>query len=135
MASRLGNDPLIGQQEIIYRKYIPLKLIETDPIYGCPYVNEWRLFYYKTNLLSKGFYWTTCEYPEQANFTNEALELANKCAEITAEYVNFFVLDIAETAEGNWILIEINDGQMSGLSDNDPHQLYQNLKKVIINEG
>jgi hypothetical protein len=37
-------------------------------------------------------------------------------------------MDIAKTQSGEWIVIELNDGQMSGLSENDPNVLYKNLK-------
>jgi hypothetical protein len=35
---------------------------------------------------------------------------------------------VAKTQSGEWIVIELNDGQMAGLSDNDPSVLYHNLK-------
>ena len=46
-------------------------------------------------------------------------------------YANFFVLDIAKTESGDWILVEINDGQMSGLSMCNPHQLYSKLQQIV----
>ena len=48
-----------------------------------------------------------------------------------SEYANFFVLDLAEKKSGGWVLVEINDGEMSGLSENDPDMLYSNLRKSI----
>ena len=47
------------------------------------------------------------------------------------EQTNFFVMDIARTAEGKWIIIELNDGQQSGLSNVDPEELYSNLAKAL----
>jgi hypothetical protein len=41
------------------------------------------------------------------------------------------VLDIAETEKGDWILIEMNDAQMSGLSMNDPQMLYKRLAQFL----
>lgn len=131
VASNLVNDPLIGPQGIIYREYVPLKRIDTCPIYGTPFVNEWRLFYYKTNLLTHGFYWTNAQNQDRAEITSDAFELANKCAQIASEHTNFFVLDIAQKENGDWILIEINDGQMSGLSNCNANELYSNLKRAI----
>jgi len=58
------------------------------------------------------------------------LNLVDTLMTIVSPHVNFYVLDIAQTAFGNWILIEINDGQMSGLSENDPDRLYYNLRRV-----
>lgn len=127
----LNDDMMIGEQGIIFRKYIPLKLIETG-LNGLPFVNEFRFFYYKEKMLSNGFYWNNMtQYPEKANLTQEGIDFANKVASIAAKHCNFFVLDIAEKEEGDWILVEINDGQCSGLSDNNPDILYKNLAEAL----
>jgi hypothetical protein len=52
-----------------------------------------------------------------------------------SEPPTYYVIDVAKTAAGKWILIELNDGQMSGLSDNDPDVLYSNLKKSLKEDG
>jgi len=43
----------------------------------------------------------------------------------------YFVVDVAETDSGDWILIELNDGTMSGISENNPDVLYCNLAAVL----
>jgi glutathione synthase/RimK-type ligase-like ATP-grasp enzyme len=45
--------------------------------------------------------------------------------------VSFYAIDVAETESGDWVVIEINDGQMSGLSCNSPKDLYFNLFRAI----
>lgn len=40
------------------------------------------------------------------------------------------MIDVAQTESGDWIVIELNDGQMSGLSENNPEILYKNLKHM-----
>lgn len=134
IASELANDPLIGPQGLIYREYIPLKTLETDNIYGLPYSNEFRFFFYKDQMLSYGYYWSSAQYPERAQINQEGIDYAKKVASIAAQYTTFFVVDIAEKADGGWILIELNDGQMSGLSENNPHVLYSNLAKAFNSE-
>lgn len=131
VASRLANDPLIGPQGLIYREYVPLKEVERCPISEQPYVNEWRFFFYKTHLLSVDYYWTNCSEPEKFKLAPEAVELADEVAAIASEHTSFFVLDIAEKAEGGWLLIEVNDGQMSGLSNNDPDILWSNMRRTL----
>jgi hypothetical protein len=44
---------------------------------------------------------------------------------------NFYAVDVAQTVAGDWIVIELNDGQMSGLSENDPEILYCNLLETV----
>ena len=68
---------------------------------------------------------------EEAELKPEALALADKIAEIAAAHTNFFALDLAETEEGNWILIELNDGQSAGPCDNDLDELYGNLRSEL----
>jgi len=134
IAQRLYSDTFINQQDIVVRKYIPLKRFDTA-INDLPITNEWRAFFYKTHLLSIGFYWSNFQEHQPYDFPpSEAITLLNEVSKIVSEHTNFFVLDIAETQSGNWILIEINDGQMSGLSCNNPHELYKQLYWILNNE-
>jgi len=48
-----------------------------------------------------------------------------------SSFVRFFVIDVARTAEGKWIVVELNDGQQSGLSAIKPDDLYKNLKDSL----
>jgi hypothetical protein len=129
IASLLLQDGLICEQGVIYREYMPLKTFAIG-IGGVPFANEWRFFFYKTQLLSYGYYWSPAEKLDH-QIDPEGIEFAMAMANIAAEYVTFFVLDIAELDQGGWVLIEVNDGQMSGLSENKPDVLYSNLKKAI----
>lgn len=123
----LMDDALIREQGVCVRKYIPLRKFD-ESINGLPITNEWRMFYLGEELLSYGYYWAN--FPECKPYDklpSEAISFANKVAKIVAEKTNFFVLDLAETASGEWIVIELNDGQMSGLSMVNPNELYENL--------
>lgn len=129
VAKRLLDDPFIGDQGLVVRKYIPLENLG-EGINGLPVTNEHRLFFYKENLICHGFYWS--EHPEVAKeLDSEGLAFAQMIANKISQKTNFFVLDIAKTAEGEWIVVEVNDGQMSGLSDNDPEVLYRNLRRFV----
>lgn len=133
IAAELMCDPYISQQGVIYREYVPLKTYEIDSVCGVHYSNEWRFFYYKNIRLSYGYYWSIASDPS-GEMDNVGLELAQKIADIASQHVNFFVVDIAQKEDGGWILIELNDGQQSGLSENDPDVLYYNLAKAINND-
>lgn len=132
VASKLMSDPEIGPQGVVYREYVPLKTYEYL-CYGLPVTNEWRFFFYKTEILSVGYYWSNAsdDVISGKMVSGECVKLAKHLATIASKYVNFFTLDLAETKDGNWILIEVNDGQQSGLSENDPYELYGSLRKVL----
>lgn len=130
VAHNLINDSMIGTQELIFREYIPLKNLGTL-ISGCPVSNEFRFFFLGEHLLSSGFYWSTAEFDVAPQVPKEAADFAKHCAKRLAGQTNFFVVDVAEKESGGWILIEVNCGSMSGLSECDPHELYKNLKGVL----
>lgn len=129
IAGELCGDSLIGSQTIAYRRYIELKTYEVG-INGLPFTHEFRLFFYKTKLLTHGYYWSNAENTDHI-LTNDGIEFGEKISKTVSKYTNFFVLDIAQDLLGQWWLIEVNDGQMSGLSMCDPDELYSNLKKAL----
>lgn len=129
IAHELLDDPLISSQGIVVRRYVPLEFLE-EGINGQPFVNEHRIFYYGATRLAHGFYWVQTE--KQGEIDQEGLDFADKVAKIVAKNINFFVLDVARTQEGKWILVEVNDGQMSGLSNVDPAELYSNLRREVV---
>lgn len=129
----LYADMVIGSQEIIFRKFIKLKTFEYG-INGLPFTNEFRFFFYKEHLIDYGFYWSISDSQDKAHIDETGINFAKKVAEIISKKVNFFVLDIALTEDDNWILVEVNDGQMAGLSDIDPNNFYKKLKNVLDND-
>jgi hypothetical protein len=98
---------------------------------GLPYANEWRFFYFKEKLLSVGFYWSLSDCVGQASLAPAALQVAKEIARIAARFTTFYTMDLAETEVGDWMLIELNDGQMAVPSENDPDELYRNLRAAL----
>jgi hypothetical protein len=134
IAADLSGDGLIGPQGVIYRKYVPLRTFEVG-LNGLPFTNEFRFFFLREQCLSYGYYWSSADDLSLGRVSPDAIALAHRIAKIVAEHVAFFVLDLAETEDGDWILIEVNDGQQSGLSENDPDTLYSNLRTALIEES
>lgn len=133
IGAELLQDGLLCSQGIIYREFIPLNVLEVDDISGLPYANEWRFFFYKRTMLTYGFYWSSSKDDtiKSARMSDDGLAFAHQVADVAADYANFYVLDIAERKNGGWALIEVNDAQMSGLSENAPETLYGELKAAL----
>lgn len=135
IASELKRDLYIGTQELIIKRYIPLQKYE-EGLNGLPITNEWRFFCYKDKILSYGYYWSIAENAEKYNIIEQScLDFVHSILYKTKEIANFYSLDVAKTENGRWIIIEMNDGQMSGLSMNDPYILYKNLYTELIKDG
>lgn len=131
IVSSLLKDSLIQDQGIVVRQFVPLKTLDTA-INDLPITREWRCFFLGEHLIASGFYWASHPECYQGELPLEGKAFAKQIAKIIAQKTNFFVLDVAEKAEGGWTLIEINDGQMSGLSCIDPDVFYGNLKIALL---
>ncbi len=132
IAWELSKDALISTQGLVFRKFEKLITYETG-INGLPFTKEFRFFFYKGKVLAYSYYWGIAENTE-VTLSDDGYKFAETVGKIIADYVNFYVLDIAQKETGEWVLVEINDGQMSGLSEIDPHVLYSNLKKCLDEE-
>jgi hypothetical protein len=129
--TNLQDDSLLAEQDIYIREYVPLKKL-FDGIGGQPITLEFRFFVAYGEVLSGGFYWSNHvgdleSVPSPSMVPQEFLK---KAIDKVKENVNFFVIDIAQKEDGDWIVVELNDGQMSGLSENDPEVLYKKLKNL-----
>lgn len=137
---RLMMDGLIGQghQDIYVREFVPL-VTYAKGINDLPITEEFRFFICDGQVLSGGFYWDswddtihevnpTWTAPSPSNVPQEFLA---ECMRRIGTRAEFYAIDVARTQDGRWIAIEVNDGQMSGLSANNPDVLYRRLWEVL----
>lgn len=134
---RLLDDSLLNTQSIVVRAYEKFLRYPVESI-GPPVTNEWRCFFYKGFLLASGFYWS--EHLEQIQAVTGGLprmsmrgvKFIDKIGERLAQFdCPFVVADVAETQYGDWRLVELNDGTMSGLSCVSADALYKNLRSAL----
>ncbi len=136
IGAELAVDGLIGQQGVILRQYVPLETFEIS-VTGTPLTNEWRVFYYRGRRLAWGYYWGNLDdwsHVERAepDFVAQGLPFADEVAQRLADKVPFVVVDVAKTADGRWLVVELNDGNQSGLNGViDAQQLYSNLAAAL----
>jgi len=134
ISSDLLSDSLIGSQGILYRRYVPLKTFDTG-INDIRFTNEWRFFFLDGEIIDYGYYWDKAyeitEKELESSDISNGISFAKKISDIVKDHVNFFVIDIAQKEDGDWILVEMNDGQMSGLCGIDENSFYRNLYSVI----
>ena len=128
--SNLYDDIMIAEQGVVVRDYIPLAKLG-EGINGLPITKEWRCFCYKDRILATGFYLATEEELDPGKLPKKGLDFLNRIVSMVSEKTNFYVVDVAEKEDGNFMVVELNDGQMSGLSCVDPNNLYRNLRDVI----
>ena len=132
VAWRLLEDAVIGDQDLCFRRFVPLRTYHVG-LQGLPITEEYRFFVCDGEVLCGAYYWSGHrddieDVPDPARVPKAFLD--DVVARV-GQRVRFFVVDVGITAEGNPIVIELNDGQMSGLSDNDPVRLYSRLREVL----
>lgn len=133
VACRLMDDMMIGTQKLYIRQYIPLKKLMTG-LNDLPVSEEHRFFALNGQIICGAFYWSSyvddlVEIPRTSDVPGEFLKtILNKIG----DNIPFVVIDVARTESGEWIVVELNDGQMSGLSENDPERLYSGMRQVLM---
>jgi hypothetical protein len=123
----LLNDGLISQQNIYIREYKSfIKYCEN--ISGMPIIKEFRLFIYNQKIIGHGFYWSNyLEESGNPQLTDEDLSVLQIYADSVGDKSNFYTMDVALDKYGCWYVIELNEGQMSGVNSIDPKILYTNI--------
>lgn len=120
------QDTMLHWQKMACRQFIPLQLVEEPVADRLPSSYEFRLFYWKQQLVSIGRYWyESINYELSDKERAQVVELADEVARCVS--VCFLVVDVAKTAEGKWIVIEVNDGQESGYAGNNARLLWENI--------
>jgi hypothetical protein len=144
LAAALLDDPMLAEQGLVVRPYVPLRTFDIG-LNGLPITNEWRVFFLNGDPVDGSFYWST--HPElewigadpgererepnrPAPIPEAAYFLAKKAAEKLS--VPFVAIDVAQTEKGDWIVIEANDGTMSGISMIPPERFYNNFVGVLL---
>jgi hypothetical protein len=130
--NRLSNDSLISQQKIYIRQYVPLMKL-MDGINGMPVTKEFRFFIAYGQILCGAFYWQN--YQDDLPSIPSPSEVPQIFLQQVINRVdgqsNFYTIDVGQKQDGSWTVIELNEGQQSGLSCNDPYQLYKGLARTI----
>lgn len=112
------------QGGIVLREFIPLRSIGNHPKSGMPLSQEFRAFVLNGKVVSNSKYW------EYGNYSNDLPpeKFLQKIVKIISEHSNFFTIDLAQTSSGDWVCIEVGDGQVSSLPDlADKVSFYKNL--------
>jgi hypothetical protein len=115
---------------IVVREFVELADLTVHSKSGMPLKEEYRLFFFEKKLIGIYNYWDEGEYlsskPNTAEFEWLAQVVEN----------NFFTMDIARKKDGEFIIIELGDGQVSGLPENvDTNEFYKNLASICLEIG
>lgn len=106
---------------LVMREFIELKNLGEHPKSHTPIFEEYRVFYLNNAPLTIINYWTE-EKITLSPEDQKLIQLAGK--QISS---NFCTIDFARKANGQLIIMEMGDGQVSGLQDYDEETFYKLL--------
>ncbi|MEO1260983.1 MAG: ATP-grasp domain-containing protein [Bacteroidota bacterium] len=109
---------------LVFREFIELEELSNHSESGMPLTKEFRIFVKNGQIMTVFKYWDEGDYQDADPVVDEFEEVIPKIKS------NFFTMDIAKKKDGNWIIVELGDGQVAGLPDNaDKDEFYNELKK------
>ncbi|MFA5024199.1 MAG: ATP-grasp domain-containing protein [Patescibacteria group bacterium] len=129
---RLMEDSLIQHQGVCIREYVDLVNYGINDITGCPIAKEFRVFVYRSQVVASGYYWSIHSEEIKVPDVSE-IPMSLIRSVIGKIDCNFYCIDVAQKTTGEWIIVELGDGQMAGLSDIKLDEFYKNLS--VLCEG
>jgi hypothetical protein len=110
---------------IVVREYVKLKDLAIHSKSGMPLAEEYRLFFINGHLLDAFNYWEEGDYaaekPQLENFINVGEKIPS----------NFFTMDVAKKEDGSFIIMELGDGQVSGVPEAaDKRKFFESIRKL-----
>ena len=113
--------------KVIIREMVELNAVAVDQN-NFPIGREYRAFLYKGEILAYGFYWD--EYDDSSPLSRKDKQTISSLLNEVGKRMDtpFISVDIGQLKNGDWIVIEIGDGQFSGLSQIPVLELWSKVK-------
>ncbi len=109
---------------LVFREFVEFRPVGIHPKSGMPLTEEYRIFWMDAQPMFWSPYWEEGEYVG----TGPPLDLFAETA--TAVRSRFFSMDVARRIDGAWLIVELGDGQVSGLPrDDDAGPFYEALSR------
>ena len=121
---RQGDDLAGG---IVLREYLSLKMLGSHKKSHMPIAKEVRIFCIYHQPFAYIQYWSG----EESRAHSEYQSLISACRGLDS---NFYTIDLAQQENGEWIIIEVGDGQVSGLQDYNVALFYSALLNANTNK-
>ncbi len=112
---------------LVFREFVKFQPLANHSKSKMPLTKEFRLFLLDGKLLECFEYWDEGDYtgsrPPENIFADVARQIQSR----------FFTMDIARRLDGEWMIVELGDGQVAGLPDNaDVRGFYRTLKDRLL---
>lgn len=116
-------------QGLVFRQFEELEFLAEHSKSGMPLTKEFRVFFANKIIVSVFDYWDEGEYGDTKPELDKFVDIAKNIGS------NFFTMDIAKKKNGEWIIMELGDGQVADLPYNaNRDDFYKELMNSIIQQ-
>lgn len=110
------------QGNLVVRKFMPLKHIGQHNKSNMPLTKEFRSFVLKGKIIHTSRYWDQGEYDSELPSKEYLQRIADKVFwELKS---NFFTFDVAQLEDESWTCIEVGDGQVSAVPEQEDRKVF-----------
>lgn len=111
---------------IVFREFVELEFLTEHSKSKMPLTKEFRIVFLNKKVIQIFNYWDEGNYDSDKPEVEFFKKIANKIES------NFFTMDVAKKKNGDWIIMELGDGQVAGLPDNaNRTNFYKKIKELI----
>jgi len=111
---------------LVFRQFEELEYLVDHSRSGMPLTKEFRIFFGDKKVVSVFDYWDEGDYGATKPELDSFIQIAQKIDS------HFFTMDIAQKKNGEWIIMELGDGQVAGLPENaDIKTFYNHLIEAL----
>lgn len=119
----LQGDNLQGG--LVFREFIELESVGVHPKSKMPLTKEYRVFILNKKPISIIKYW------DEGQYTDDEVSIDKFKAVFEQVESNFFTVDIAKRKDGEWMIIELGDGQVAEhMGVKGLKEFYQQIQSV-----
>jgi hypothetical protein len=109
---------------LVFREYVEFEPVGFHPRSGMPLTEEYRIFWLDGTPIFWSPYW------EEGGYSDTGLPLGPFADVAVAVRSRFFTMDLARRRDGEWMIVELGDGQVSGLPrESDAGRFYEALAR------
>ncbi len=96
---------------LVFREFVEFEPIGIHPQSGMPLTLEYRLFFLDRRPLLCAEYW------QEGDYRGDRPPIGRFEALAATVHSRFFTMDVAKSKGGDWLVVELGDGQVAGLPE------------------
>ena len=124
---RRQGESLVGG--IVFREFVSLNSLGLHPKSMMPISEEYRIVILFGKIISISAYWLPKEKINRKKIENFVVKYIDKIKS------NFFTIDLGVLENNDFIIIELGDGQVSGLQEEKVENYYRNIDNLLTEKN